>query len=808
MSVPILLWDYYSKHLNSMFHVPHLDLAGTFLACSSPATLLAATTRCCHADVLIPPPAGAAGTMDMLKANSFELFLSVLASQLRHGAQGKQPSPWHLFKGRFYTKFHQRRLSELTDNGLHNFFFIFLVVARAISPSRGAEEPETGPEEFQEVTCRLIELLECMNPSSLSVGQRMNIWRGLFAVASLRAQHGHCPIQACRTLSVDFLSICREFLLCTTPPQQRAMLWLLLAKYLEWTQELMETGGLVGLEVLLGDGLALLLPACRAAELDTCLSFLTCVIAHLRRIQHSVGLARTLWKSSFPFVRDRRLFHPSPTLLPDVAAGFAKLSLCQPTALPSDLSPHPVLELCRLFAWDDLVPAVTACRFLCHVLPDSEVMDALLRSAPNDHLGPQTFTIRTWFRCVLFIHQGNTHGDSAGKRHNELMELTRIVFKLPEMKSYFAKEPQPSRTEPLAFLSVFIQGVEKSFGQLHSLADRTTLVSRALAYLGDFLKPVRAPLGQAGPTATLHLTYQVAGWVVRYWAPLLATSRGQQLLFSLLDTFLLPCVLLRKTPSPPSSLLSALRSTFSDFLLGISAVLPQVPYLQQQLQSLVKEHLFRAWPPRIELSGPQSSSPFLEALRLASQRRSHLSSNHFLKHLLIAVRNNFLPISGTSTPSNLSATLSFIQQVTRTVPPADLVSCEQHVLPSLLRVLLLTQEPRSRLQCVEILRGLLESCRNEPSSLPPGEPLQSLRDFVAEYEHTHEVKLHSVLEAVAAHSPSFVRELIPKLTAALHRREHDLGRGRDHSHRQAYCKLLSLLGEAGREEMKLITEDS
>uniref|UniRef100_A0A8C4RBQ2 Protein MMS22-like N-terminal domain-containing protein n=1 Tax=Eptatretus burgeri TaxID=7764 RepID=A0A8C4RBQ2_EPTBU len=67
--------------------------------------------------------------------------------------------------GRFYTKFHQRRLSELTDNGLHNFFFIFLVVA-------------TRPDEFEEVTCRLIELLECLKPSSLSVGQRMNIWRG------------------------------------------------------------------------------------------------------------------------------------------------------------------------------------------------------------------------------------------------------------------------------------------------------------------------------------------------------------------------------------------------------------------------------------------------------------------------------------------------------------------------------------------------------------------------------------------------------------------------------------------------------
>uniref|UniRef100_A0A8C4NEA1 MMS22-like C-terminal domain-containing protein n=1 Tax=Eptatretus burgeri TaxID=7764 RepID=A0A8C4NEA1_EPTBU len=307
-----------------------------------------------------------------------------------------------------------------------------------------------------------------------------------------------------------------------------------------------------------------------------------------------------------------------------------------------------------------------------------------------------------------------------------------------------------------------------------------------------------------------HVCYGVhviPGWVVRYWAPLLATSRGQQLLFSLLDTFLLPYALIRPGASPPSPLLLALRSTFSDFLLGISIVLPQVPYLQQQLRSLVKQHLFRVWPPRSELYGPQSSSPFLEALQIATQRRSQSSSNHFLKHLLIAIRDSFLQISSTVVTQNLSATLSFVQQIACTVPPADLVSCVQHVLSSLLRVLLLIQEPQIRLQCVEILRGLVESCRNEPSSLSPGEPLQSLRDFVAECERTHEVKLHSVLEVVATQSPSLVRELIPKLTAALHHREHDLGRGRDHAHRQAYCKLLSLLGEAGREEIKLITEE-
>uniref|UniRef100_A0AAR2KNC9 Protein MMS22-like n=1 Tax=Pygocentrus nattereri TaxID=42514 RepID=A0AAR2KNC9_PYGNA len=774
------LWEYYSKNLNGLFSVPWLGVSGLGSISPTPLTLLEQAKSCCS-----PEPMTSASHAQLYRsANSFLIFLRMLALHLsQESAPG---APWRQIKGRIYSKFHARRMAELSESGLHNFLLLFLVLARC-----GDLEDAAG---------RACDLLSLLVPRSVPPTLCALQWRGQLALLLLFGGHGLDLAPLASKLSSAFTDAAREFYLKTTEPARRTALWHPLSTYLEGTAELWQTSATLcqSEESLLGEGFGLLLPACRTAELNTALSFLqTALTQRVRQRFNQLGssdfpswapppsvvkerhlvVAVALWTHFFPFLRGLRLSQTPPPQLADAAAGFTLLALDMPSSAPQDLQPHPLQAIIQCFGWDEMLCPLLVTRYLNHLLQ-------------NGYSQP--------FVLFLFLLTNFTLFSASKVLDEQLAELTRLVLRLPEIDSLLQRaslQSTASKLEPKPALALFIKSVGRVYSTLQLLAERSSLVCKALEYVGDVLKFIKPYLLNRSSDG-LQLTYWTLGCVVKHWSPLLATTKAQSLLLRIVDVLLLPHSLLQQDKASPTQVLSALRDTLPLYLQGLSVAASvsqtQGVYLRQQLRNVIAQYMSR-FLPATPTTGAVANHPVL----LAGCEATPTPRGAVLRRTILQVlRDNFLQFKGHAPPHRLAAVLSFLLELLRrnndTDP--DLLTI---TLPPALRCLMLVNEPQVKRLSADCLQLIVERC------------LSAVRDqtFVEENEALYELQVYSVLETVAILSPSTVSSLIPVLSLSLRNTEQKRGLGRNISLRNAYKSLLGLLGEAGQAELVSLEED-
>ncbi|NWS18531.1 MMS22 protein, partial [Pachyramphus minor] len=370
LSIVTILWDYYSKNLNSGFTVPWLGLKDLANVSKTSLSMLELVKRCC-CEQQIP---------SLYKSsNSYFIFLCILARMMKEENSGMHP--WKQIKGRIYSKFHRKRMQELTEVGLQNFFNLFLMLAIVA--------------ETEDIVSRVLDLLDFLAPSSITVSQRALIWRGHFAFLLIYVEKNMDISVLAEKISSAFREKAKDFLVNKNDYTQRHNLWTLLSTYIDGVQEVFETSCYLSLseEKLLNDGFTMLLPACRGAELSMVLNFLQVVLARLRSVhervsqglqlgnaapdaqlplvakEHHLAVASALWRNFFPYLKSQRMSQmpPSPQLA-DTAAGFTLLALDIPSKALSDLQPQPVLSMMQLFGWDDMVWPQLVSRYLSHLI--------------------------------------------------------------------------------------------------------------------------------------------------------------------------------------------------------------------------------------------------------------------------------------------------------------------------------------------------------------------------------------------------------------------------------------------------------
>ncbi|KFV58573.1 Protein MMS22-like, partial [Gavia stellata] len=372
LSIVTILWDYYSKNLNCCFTVPWLGLKGLANLSKTSLSMLELVKSCC-CEQQIPAL--------YKSSNSYFIFLSILAHMMKEEAENSGVHPWKQIKGRIYSKFHRRRMQELTEVGLQNFFNLFLMLAIVA--------------ETEDIVSRVLDLLDFLTPSSITVSQRALIWRGHFAFLLIYVEKNMDISVLAEKLSNAFREKAKEFLVTKNDYTQKQNLWTLLSTYIDGVQEVFETSCYLSLseEKLLNDGFTMLLPACRGAELSMVLNFLQVVLARLRSVhkrvsqglrlgntapdaqlplvakEHHLAVASALWRNFFPYLKSQRMSQmpPSPQVA-DTAAGFTLLALDIPSKALSDLQPQPVLSMLQLFGWDDMVWPQLVSRYLSHLI--------------------------------------------------------------------------------------------------------------------------------------------------------------------------------------------------------------------------------------------------------------------------------------------------------------------------------------------------------------------------------------------------------------------------------------------------------
>uniref|UniRef100_A0A8C4EJ61 Protein MMS22-like n=1 Tax=Dicentrarchus labrax TaxID=13489 RepID=A0A8C4EJ61_DICLA len=798
------LWDYYSKNLSASFTVPWLGMSGMGTLYKTPLALLDQARSCCSPSHLHSP----GHTQLYRSANSFQIFLRVLALCLAQDRAGGVPQ--RQIKGRIYSKFSSKKMQELSEAGLMNFLLLFLVVAKQV--------------ELEDVASRACELLGFL-PNNCPPGHRTLVWRGQLSLLLLGLDVG---AQA-SWLAASFNETAKEFYNKTTEVSRRLALWGPLGSYLEGVAEVFETSTSLSLseEKLLNEGFDWLLPACRISELNSALGFLQIVLAQLRRVhQRSVhsappsawapattsmvkerhlAVAAALWAHFFPFLRSLRLSQTPPAQLADAAAGFTLLAFDLPNSAPQDLQPNPVQSIMQCFGWDDMVHPLLVTRYLPHLLQNSELVSSLSSDSAVVVSGSaQSLSVRAWFRCVLqqHLHKNPDGSDSRTGRavEEQLCELTRLVLRLPEVDSLLQRtglQPTATRLEPTSVLEMFVKAVGGVYSGLQVLSERSAMVTRALDYIGDILKHIK-PILVSKNQEGLQLAYWAVGCIVKHWSPLLATSKAQQLLFRIVDGMLLPHNLTQQD--------KALRDSLPLYLQGLSVASSvsqsQGVYLKQQLRSVTRRYLDHFLPASPSM-GIIANHPVLLS---ACETNPTTRGAALRKTILEVLCGSFLQFKGHAPPPRLASVLMFLSELLRRNSDSD-PALLTLPLPSLLRCLMLVNEPQVRKTSTDALQLVVERCAVASTEGPCDQMTTVLRSFVEENEGVYDRQVYSVLETVAVLDPSVVQALIPNLSVSLRNTEHKRGLGKNIALRSAYRKLLCLLGESGQAEITSLEAD-
>ncbi|KAM9852296.1 protein MMS22-like [Aulostomus maculatus] len=802
------LWDYYSKNLGASFTVPWLGLSCLGTVSKTPLSLLEQARSFCS-----PYPLYSEGHAQLYRSSSsFHIFLRVLALCLNQDRVGGVPQ--RQIKGRIYSKFSAKKMQELSEAGLTNFLLLFLVVARQV--------------ELEDVANRACELLGFL-PSNCPPGHRTLVWRGQLALLLLFQERGLDVGAQVTWLASSFNETAKEFYNKTTEVSRKLALWGPLGSYLEGVAEVFETSTGLSLseEKLLNEGFDWLLPACRQSELNSALGFLQIVLAQLRRVhqrsvqsghtvtwvpattsvvkEHHLAVAAALWAHFFPFLRSLRLSQTPPAQLADAAAGFTLLALDLPGSAPQDLQPNPVQSIMHYFGWDDMVHPLLVTRYLPHLLQNSELVSSLSSDPASGSSGSaQSLSVRAWFRCVLqqHLHKNSDGSDSRKGRvvEEQLCELTRLVLRLPEVDALLQRanlQPTAARTESTAALEMFIKAVGGVYGGLQVFTERSTMVTRALDYIGDILKHIKPSLVSKNPDGR-HLAYRVVGCIVKHWSPLLATSKAQQLLFRIVDGLLLPHSLSQQD--------KALRDSLPLYLQGLSVASSvsqsQGAYLKQQLRSVTRRYLDHFLPASPSM-GVIANHPVL----LGACEKSPTSPGAMLRRTILEVLcDSFLQFKGHTPPPRLASVLMFLLELLRRNSDSD-PALLTLPLPSLLRCVMLVNEQQVRKTSLEALQLVVERCAASSAERPCDHMITVLRSFVEENEGVYDRQVYGVLETVAVLNPPVAQALVPNLSLALRNTEHKRGLGKNTVLRSAYKKLLCLLGESGQAEISSLEAD-
>ncbi|XP_069830285.1 protein MMS22-like [Dendropsophus ebraccatus] len=704
LTVATILWEYYSKHLNSLFTISWLGIKPLASVCKTPFSMLEVVKSCCS-DEQSP---------DLYKSdNSYLIFLRILARLMKKAKNTIGAHPWKQIKGRIYSKFHQRKMQELTEVGLQNFFTLFLLLATLA--------------ETEDVTNRVLDLLHFLVPSNLSPAQQALVWRGNFAFILIYVEKNMDISVLAEKLSHNFRETAKEFLVSKGDYGQKHTHWALLSTYVDSVQEVFETSCFLQLseEKLLNDGFSMLLPACRESELSAVLHFLQTAIARLSALTEALS-----------------------------GIGYSSY---------------------------------------------------------------QALSIRSWIRCVLqmyidlpvgtIIKTGNESGSVVAE---QLAELTRLVFKLPEAENILSKaqiEQKNYKQDPKQALLQFIKAAGTIYGGLQTLAEKSSMVSKCQEYIGDILKYVKPYLTKRGPVEGLQITYRTIGYLVRYWASILATSKAQQLLFRIIDYLLLPHALFQQDKGLLPAMLSAIRETLPLFLQGLSIISRQshgqAAYVKQQLKTTIQQYFGRFLPSAPSASG---SHPVLLAL-CDSIQSPHTTT--LRRTVMEVIRDGYLQFKGHAPPSRLASILSFIVDVfqrTKVVDAAD-ADC---LLPSILKCLILVNEPQVKKLSTDALQHMVEGCQTAPlgdAATRLTANLRYIEQFIQDNIVMYDYQVFSILETLAVLDQSLVGNLIPTISRSLKESEHKRGLGRNESSREAYRRLLSHLGEHGQDELRTLENE-
>ncbi|KAL1430364.1 hypothetical protein MTO96_015072 [Rhipicephalus appendiculatus] len=488
--------------------------------------------------------------------NSYELFLMLLAQSLHRQSPEGVTSTWKSLRGRICSRFHARRVEELTELGLQNCSLLFLVLALSVDLEEPVDRllsvlalvPSESPVEKLRVALRsLFAVLLLLQASSVDLSKVAQRTAGWFfeRCVGLGPQSGNATIQSLRSL--------------------------LLPVYTEGIREVMDTSSQLDCSehALLVPEMALLLDQCSTSQQEDVLGTIHEAAEKLRAV-HKRALSRNLERTD----DDRKMLAQHK----DLAVNITLLALDLPSSQMVPMKAN-FASLFEHFGYSPHTHPSASGRFLCLVLEDDQACSELESRVTNS----EARLVQAWLRCCVGVEPPNS----------EMTRLSRIVLGRKEFANYnslvgtMVPSDEVTAHDDLAvhFFDCLAQyaDIVCAMDGISSLAQLRQSVA---CYLKDFVAVATAQLRNAAASAatrdSLGNVYHLCGQLFRLCAGLIYT-RGMAdcVLPRLLDSLILPGALYAGKPIPQAQL-AAIKQHLPLFICGLLSLNPQTGCLHRE----------------------------------------------------------------------------------------------------------------------------------------------------------------------------------------------------------------------------------
>ncbi|KAK8401117.1 hypothetical protein O3P69_002698 [Scylla paramamosain] len=732
------LWDHMAKHLDSPFLLPGAGLEG--LACMSKTIggwLEQVRSRVCD-----PAAVGKTET-------SWQIFLRIVVGVVKSG-----PLEWRQMRGRIYSKFHGRKMSELTPTGLHNTVSLFLTLAASATDTL-------------DVVNKLSELLSLV-PTSSTSKSRM-VWRGLLTGALLLVEKGCEVTPLAERLSPLVTAVCHQ-LTTSRDPQQRRELGQLLISYAEGLQEVFEHSHDLSLaqHSLICEAVGGVLPHATAAEIKVTVGAMDAALAKVMTLSARpenitagmVGAAvvEAVWKEFGPSLKSLSTTSAPPQ---PVASLAASLTLCLVRVL-GQVATHKEAAsgLFHYFLTHEGVSTGCSLHYASCLLSHPGSLTVLSNLSP----GHERTLVSGWL-CGLV---------GVGDEDEVVDTLTPQILRLPSVVGVL---PPSHPTDPFAVAICFIKGVAAKFASIETFADRIAYREDVLQCFSGLDKAVGGLLRKSPPATHLpQALILIANLFFHAHSVIYIKSRPTCPMATLLNTVLLPTPIYSPEKPLSAAFTSSISSVLPQMVCGIGCLgLTQDAYLLRCVRDIFTHYLHR-FPVKTIRNYTTTFHPFLATLH-GEVRLPVLEE--LRKVFLEVVRDNYLARRNIS-PLHLQVALSLLTELLQrnTMDWLEILSCS--LLLPLLELLLTLEEQTTKRLATDLLQKVLQEA--EDQGVPSRRVLvDQLRELVGRHMSWSSGRLFRVLRVVAVLHRPLLLEALPHVTRAVTRTEEKRGTGLDHT---------------------------
>ncbi|XP_067143085.1 protein MMS22-like [Centruroides vittatus] len=700
----------------------------------------------------------------------FQIFLRLLSLQLSKIGSDKN-NYWRQIKGRVYSKFHSRRMKELSEIGIFNCFTLFLVLADTT--------------DLSDIGSKLCDLAVIIRKGSMGINKEMISWKAIFTLMAIYQGRNIDISPLTNNISDHFNQVCINF----SQNENQHSLMLLINTYFEGVQNVIHNSDSLTLSeyLLFEKGLDILLSKCKGNSLGPLLSTIEIVLKKLYLIfqinkcpniifneiqssihDHYIKIFSMICEYVLPFLYGHAI---TPSPLPQTALITSTLTyfsiLLKIPVLNSKLN---FSELFNYFGSNFKINADMICDYLCIILKEKEILGSFATVQCN-------IVIRSWFRCCLCIIPPS----------KKMQEFTQLLTLLPQPSNFLkqidyhgekhdelfihfcCKFPNFSTEEKLALKNILHYALQDFVLSLTALLKTPTNISREM----------------------ISHIYNLCSSLVEHCAPVLyVKSKPDCILPTLIDTVILPHVIYVKNKEVPSVLLGSIEEHMASFVRGLTKMnFSTDPYIQRKLKDIIIQYLPRFLIKRDKTNLTAKIHPLLKTL---IQLPSTVASE-FMIFVIEVIRDHFIKRGGSSY-QHFSLSILFLTELFNYINFTQKKNLISKLLPSFLDQLLLNEDNFTDQQLMEFILKMIKTCENELGlDFRTDFLLPSLETFLQHNLPWKTNRVFKLMQDLSGQFPKLSTDLIPILLKQVQIIEKKRGVGLDQSLRHGLSLIIKKL---------------